>query len=250
MSCSSPITIPSRPRNGSTRCARLQHAGPERASSCSHAARRGAADRNDAAVPRHHAVPEHDYARERREVARQPRARAQDPLGDPLERGGDHPAREQGVVRARRPHRELPVVGAALRHRLRAFLARADGRARRRPDLRAGSRVARHLCARVRRRTADRAAAPELPPGKRRQGHPVVSASVADAGFLAVPDGVDGPRAADGDLPGALPQVPRGPRSRQDGQPQGVGVPRRRRMRRAGIARRDLARRRARSSTT
>ena len=48
----------------------------------------------------------------------------------------------------------------------------------------------------------------ELPAGERRQGHSVVSASVADAGFLAVPDGVDGPRPADGDLPGALPQVP------------------------------------------
>ena len=35
----------------------------------------------------------------------------------------------------------------------------------------------------------------ELPPGDRRQGHLVVSASVADARLLAVPDGVDGPRA-------------------------------------------------------
>ena len=123
-------------------------------------------------------------------------------------------------------------------------------RTRRRPDLRAGPRVARHLRARVRRRAADRAAAPELPPGKRRQGHSVVSASVADARFLAVPDGVDGPRAADGDLPGALPQVPRRPRPRQDRQPQGVGVPGRRRVRRARIAGRDLARRAASGSTT
>ena len=41
-----------------------------------------------------------------------------------------------------------------------------------------------------------------------------------------------------------------GPRPREDRRPQGVGVPRRRRMRRAGIAGRDLARRAARSSTT
>ncbi len=34
-----------------------------------------------------------------------------------------------------------------------------------------------------------------LPPGSRRQGTVVVSASVADARFLAVPDGVDGARA-------------------------------------------------------
>ena len=32
----------------------------------------------------------------------------------------------------------------------------------------------------------------------------LLSASVADAGFLAVPDGVDGPGSDDGDLPGAL----------------------------------------------
>ena len=56
----------------------------------------------------------------------------------------------------------------------------------------------------------------KLPAGERRQGHSVVSASVADARLLAVPDGVDGPRPADGDLPGALPQVPRGPRPRED----------------------------------
>ena len=78
------------------------------------------------------------------------------------------------------------------------------------------------------------------PAGKRRQRHPVVSASVADARLLAVSHGVDGPRAADGDLPGALPQVSRGPRPREDRRPQGVGVPGRRRMRRAGIAGRDL----------
>ena len=40
-----------------------------------------------------------------------------------------------------------------------------------------------------------RGAARQLPAGSRRQGHLVVSASVADAGLLAVPDGVDGPRA-------------------------------------------------------
>ena len=71
----------------------------------------------------------------------------------------------------------------------------------------------------------DRGAARQLPPGGRRQGHLVVSASVADAGFLAVPDGVDGPRPADGDLPGALHEVPAATAaSRRHGGPQGVGV--------------------------
>ena len=40
-----------------------------------------------------------------------------------------------------------------------------------------------------------RGAARQLPPGSRRQGPLVLSAPVADARLLAVPDGVDGPRA-------------------------------------------------------
>ena len=174
----------------------------------------------------------------------QPRARAQDPLGDPLERGGDHPAREQGIVRARRPHRELPVVGAALRHRLRPLLARAVGRSTAATCIYVQGHVSPGIYARafVEGRLTE-AAASQLPAGERRQGHLVVSASVADARVLAVPDGVDGPRPADGDLPGAVSQVSGRPRPREDGRPQGVGVPRRRRMRRAGVARRDLARR-------
>ena len=43
-------------------------------------------------------------------------------------------------------------------------------------------------------------------------GLSLLSAPVADAGVLAVPDGVDGSRAAHGDLPGAVPQVPARPR--------------------------------------
>ena len=71
-----------------------------------------------------------------------------------------------------------------------------------------GHVVAGDLRARVRRGAAHRGAAAELPAGKRRQGHAVVSAPMADAGLLAIPDGVDGARAADGDLSGAFPQIP------------------------------------------
>ena len=45
-------------------------------------------------------------------------------------------------------------------------------------------------------------------------GHLVVSASLAHARFLAVSHGIDGPRAADGDLPGAVHEIPAGPRPR------------------------------------
>ena len=93
-------------------------------------------------------------------------------------------------------------------------------------------------------------AARQLPAGSRRQGHLVVPASVADAGLLAVPDGVDGPRAADGDLPGAVHEVPAGPRPRADRGPQGLGVHGRRRDGRARVDGRDRHGRRARTSTT
>ena len=48
----------------------------------------------------------------------------------------------------------------------------------------------------------------KLPPGGRRRRPVVLPAPVADAGLLAVPDRLDGARAAHGDLPGALPEVP------------------------------------------
>ena len=61
----------------------------------------------------------------------------------------------------------------------------------------------------------------QLPAGGRRQGSVLLSASLADAGFLAVSDGVDGPRAVDGDLSGALPAISARPRSRRH-QPRKV----------------------------
>ena len=71
-----------------------------------------------------------------------------------------------------------------------------------------------------------------------RQGHLELSAPQADARVLAVPDRVDGAGAADGDLPGALPQVPARARHRRHVQAQGLGLLRRRRDGRARIARR------------
>ena len=151
----------------------LQYQGPERARYLltklrEEALRTGAMP----PVPGHDAVPQHDPARAGGEVAGQPRARAQDPRRDPLERGGDHPAREQGVLRARRPHRELPV------RRRRSTTSASTISGMRRPTSHGGDLlyvqghvVARHLRARLHRRPAHRGAAAQLPPGGRRQGH-------------------------------------------------------------------------------
>ena len=79
---------------------------------------------------------------------------------------------------------------------LQPLLARAVGQASRRHGLHPGPRLAGHLRARVPRRAPDGEPPAPLPPGSRQPGRPeLVSASVADAGLLAVPDRVDGPRA-------------------------------------------------------
>ena len=53
-----------------------------------------------------------------------------------------------------------------------------------------------------------------LPPGGLQGRARVLPAPVADARRVAVPDRLDGPRPADGDLPGALHEVPPGPQPR------------------------------------
>ena len=54
----------------------------------------------------------------------------------------------------------------------------------------------------------------QFPPRSRRPRPLLLSASVADAGLLAVPHRLDGPRADHGDLPGALHEISRGARPR------------------------------------
>jgi pyruvate dehydrogenase E1 component len=92
--------------------------------------------------------------------------------------------------------------------------------------------------------TADARAARELPSraaiGRRAL---VVPAPVADARLLGIPDGLDGPRADHVDLPGALQSLPGRSQPQEAVHEQGVGVPRRRRDRRARVARRDQPRR-------
>ena len=187
------------------------------------------ADRQGAPVGRlpsvlgEHRLHQHDPGREAGAAAGRLQHRADDPPLRALERDGGGAAREQGHQR-RRPHRELRLGGDALRHRLQPFLARAIRGAWRRPRVRAGPLRARRLRARVHARPPHRGADGQLPAGGRRQGDRVVPAPVADARFLAVPDGVDGPRPADGDLPGAVHEIPAGPRHGEDRGPQGLGV--------------------------
>ena len=160
----------------------------------------------------------------------------------PLERDGDGRSREPHQLGVRRPHRELRLVGHACTkwasiisgaHRRRSTAATScTSRATRRPaSTRARSskgRLDENNLNHFRQEVA----------GHRRRAL-VVSASVADAGILAVPDGVDGPGPDDGDLPGALHALPRAPRHRAAAGSQGVVLLRRRRDRRARVDGRD-----------
>ena len=69
----------------------------------------------------------------------------------------------------------------------------------------------------------------------------VLPAPVADAGLLGVPHRQHGPRPDLRDLPGPLHALPRRPRPEEALELEGVGVPRRRRDRRARVARRHHA---------
>ena len=106
-----------------------------------------------------------------------------------------------------------------------------------------GPRLARHLCARVSGRTAfDRTNLKTSGTNCTTGGGPVLlSSSVADAGLLGIPHGLDGTGADHGHLSGALQPLSRRPRAQGARRPEGLGLPRRRRNRRAGNARRDHA---------
>ena len=121
---------------------------------------------------------------------------------------------KQDVLGARRPHRHLPVARVLYEVGYNHFW-HAPQRARRRSRLLPRPLIAGQLRARVPRGPAHRGAARQLPPGGRRQRPVVLSASLADARLLAVPERVAGHRADDLDLPGALHEVPARPRDRR-----------------------------------
>ena len=204
-----------------------------------------------AAVHGRDALRQHAASRRRDSAPGQPGDRAPHQEPRALERDGDGRARQPAVGRHRRPHLDLRLGGDALRDRLQPFLPRPEPGRRRRPRLLPGPRLARHLRARVPRRPAVGREAAQLPPRARRGRRPVVvSAPVADAGLLAVPDGLDGPRPDHVDLPGALQPLPGGSRparsrrTRRSGRSSATARP----TSRNRSAR--SASRRARSSTT
>ena len=222
----------------------LQSGGPARVSRLLRELERSRPpQRRHAALHRQHPLRQHHSARRSAAVPRQPRDRAPHQEPRALERAGDGREGQQGRRRHRRSHLDLCLGGHALRGRLQPLLQGQGRRPRRRHHLLPGTRGARHLRARVSRRTSLGREAGELPPRAEGGRRPlVVSASVADARLLGVPHGVDGPRPDHVDLPGALHALPRGSRSQEALELEGVGVPRRRRDRRAGVARRHHAR--------
>ena len=118
----------------------------------------------------HDAVPEHDPAAGRAASSRRRGARAASTVDRALERDRDDPQREQDVLGARRPHRQLPVGGGPLRDRLQPLLERAE-RASHGGDLvfMQGHSSPGRLRARVPRGPHHRGADAQLPHGGRRR---------------------------------------------------------------------------------
>ena len=173
------------------------------------------------------------------------------PLADPVERGGDGAAGEQGDLGARRAHRVVPV-------RRRPSTTSASTTSGTAPSAEHGGDlvfVQGHVAPGIYARSfLEGRLSEEQLLGFRQEvagGRPVVlPAPVADAGLLAVPHGVDGPRPDHGDLPGPVPQVPEQPRPGRHRPAARLGVPGRRRDGRARVAGRDLAWPAGRSWTT
>ena len=165
-------------------------------------------------------------------LSRRPRDRAAHQEHHPLERHGDGGAGQPHEPRHRRAHLDLRLGRHALRGRLQPFLPRQQ---REQPPATRSTSRATPRRASTRGRFS-RAGSPktqlenfrrELAPGRRPV---VVSAPVADARLLGVPDGLDGPGADHGDLPGALQPLPGGPRPiKHRASRRGLGLPRRRR---------------------
>ena len=195
------------------------------------------------AVAHHDGLHQHDHPGAGALVPRRRVGGAPDPRVLPLERRDHGAPRPAPRGRGRRPHLDLRLVGLPVRGGLQPLLPRQGPPRRRRPDLLPGACVARHVRPGVPRGAAEHRPAGRFPAGAVAPGRRalLVPAPAADAGLLGVPDGVDGPRAAERDLPGAVQQVPERPRHQGHLGPARVGVPRRRRDGRGRVRRRDRA---------
>ncbi len=191
--------------------------------------------------PDHHRLHQHHPAGTGTLVPRRRARRATDPRLHPVERGDAGAPGAATGDRRRRAHLHLRQLGLALRGRLQPLLPRQEPPGRRRPDLLPGSRLARHVRPRLPRGPALRAPARRLPAGAVAPGRrpAVVPAPAADAGLLGVPDGLDGAGRDERDLPGPVQPLPAPPGHQGHLGPARLGVPRRRRDGRAGVARRD-----------
>ena len=159
-------------------------------------------------------------------VPRRRAHRAPHPRLHPLERGGDGRQGQQARRRHRRPPVDLRQLGVAVRGRLQPLLPRQGRRHRRRPHLLPGPRRARHLRPRLPRgpprpRTTSTTSAGRSAAAAR----PVeLPAPAADARLLGVPDGVDGPRPDQRDLPGPVQPLPPQPPARRHQPSRGCGA--------------------------
>ena len=135
------------------------------------------------------------------------------------------------VVRANkrgRRHRRAPLdvrlLGGALRGRLQPLLPGQGRRPRRRPRLLPGPRRPGHLRPGLPRGPPRREPPRQLPPRDRRRRAVELPAPVAHARLLGVPDGVDGPRPDQLDLPGPLQPLPPQPPHRRHQRARGCGA--------------------------
>ena len=176
-------------------------------------------------------------------VPRRRAHRAPHPRLHPLERGGDGGQGQQARRRHRRPPLDVRLLGRALRGRLQPLLPRQGRRPA--PATTSTSRATPRPASTPGR--SSRAASPRthLDHFRREIGGGGLSslpAPAADARLLGVPDGVDGPRPAHArSTRPASTATCTTARSTTPARVAGVVLRRRRRVRRARDARRDLA---------
>ncbi len=183
-----------------------------------------------------HSVREHRGGRGAAGVPGRSRHRGAAGVADALERTGHGGARQPGVWRAGRAHRELRERGRPVRNRLQPLLPGTRGHRAGPAPGRSGVLPAAQRAGRVRTRVPGRAAhgarPAALPPGDRRArgrraGALQLSTSLADAGFLAVSDGLDGHRTDQQHLPCALHALSHAPPTARLPAAQGLGRVRR-----------------------